>query len=327
MIDVIVVGAGWTGLVAAARLAASGRSVAVVEKSRGAGGRCATRREQGFFFDHGAQYLTARSEAFERQVRAWAHSGLLETWRPEPTVFGPPRPGSAAGRPRQRWVGVGGMNAVPRQLAHGLDCRWQWHATELIFDHGCWQVRSARGESLLGRSLLLTAPAPQCADLLGPEHALTGVLRGVEMLPCWALMLGFERPVDCGFDAAFVNQGPLAWLARGSAAIDGGSRAYGESWVAHASTSWSFDHLERDASSAASALHSAAAEVAPALGREPQLCTAHRWRYARARRALDGPILRDDGTSLVVAGDWCAGERIEGAWISGVAAARHLSKY
>ena len=38
----------------------------------------------------------------------------------------------------------------------------------------------------------------------------------------------------------------------------------------------------------------------------------------------NGPILIDDQRGVVLAGDWCAGDRIEGAWISGVAAARRL---
>ncbi|MFN9939342.1 MAG: FAD-dependent oxidoreductase, partial [bacterium] len=42
--DVVVVGAGVAGLACAGALRESGASVVVLEKSRGVGGRCATRR-------------------------------------------------------------------------------------------------------------------------------------------------------------------------------------------------------------------------------------------------------------------------------------------
>src|SRR4028118_2371524 len=57
MFDVAVIGAGMAGLSCAQRLRQAGYSVAVVEKSRGAGGRVATRRVQGPRAAHGGCYL------------------------------------------------------------------------------------------------------------------------------------------------------------------------------------------------------------------------------------------------------------------------------
>ena len=64
MTRIAVVGAGMSGLVVARRLAAFG-NVRVFEKSRGPGGRMLTRYADAFEFDHGAQYFTARSNAFQ----------------------------------------------------------------------------------------------------------------------------------------------------------------------------------------------------------------------------------------------------------------------
>ncbi len=55
--DAIVIGAGPAGLTVARRLHDAGRRVLVVEKSRGAGGRCCTRRTDHGRFDHGAPTL------------------------------------------------------------------------------------------------------------------------------------------------------------------------------------------------------------------------------------------------------------------------------
>ena len=51
---VAVIGAGLAGLTAAARIAAGGAAVTVYDKSRGLGGRLATRRSPQGSFDHGA---------------------------------------------------------------------------------------------------------------------------------------------------------------------------------------------------------------------------------------------------------------------------------
>jgi renalase len=53
--DVLIVGAGIAGLAAATDLHAAGRTVLVVDKGRGVGGRLASRRIGAATFDHGAQ--------------------------------------------------------------------------------------------------------------------------------------------------------------------------------------------------------------------------------------------------------------------------------
>ncbi|MFQ3614289.1 MAG: FAD-dependent oxidoreductase, partial [Cyanobacteriota bacterium] len=82
--DVIVIGAGVAGLVCARQLLRAGLQVLVLEKSAGLGGRMATRRVehagQTVPVDHGAQYLTADSDGFNRWVKELLSSGLLTEW-------------------------------------------------------------------------------------------------------------------------------------------------------------------------------------------------------------------------------------------------------
>ena len=61
MPTVAIVAAGMSGLACARTLTDQGYAVTVFEKSRGVGGRMATRRTQhDITFDHGAQYFTTR---------------------------------------------------------------------------------------------------------------------------------------------------------------------------------------------------------------------------------------------------------------------------
>ena len=315
-IDCAIIGAGWAGLSAAALLKACGREALVLDKARGPGGRSSTRRQGGFTLDHGAQYFTARSEAFIQQVQAWRDLGLIQAWDPTIDVVGA-RPDNAGQTPAERLVGVPGMNAVLSYLAKNQRCQFGWRLESMQFD-GHWQLVSSEGERIQARQLLLTAPAPQALALLGSDHPLAKQVAAVRMAPCWTLMLGFDRKLEQGADAAFVNEGPISWLARN------GTRPgrKEESWVAQASGSWSREHLEDSADEVADKLLAAFHALVPAASdRRPALKTAHRWRYAQAENPLDCQFLACPEQNLAVAGDWCAGNRIEGAWTSGRAAA------
>jgi renalase len=317
--DVIVIGAGWSGLTAASRLAAHGLSVVVLEKSRGPGGRSATRRDGEYSFDHGAQYFTARSDAFQRRVQIWERSGWVAEWRPRLKVFGP-RPEATGNSPDRRLVAVPGMNGLLRRFADGLDCRYSTRVVAAHFD-GHWQLELGDGARIESSALVVTAPPRQSAALLGIDHPLHGQLADLRMLPCWALMVGFDRSIDVDFDAAFVNQGGLAWLARNSCKPQ---RPGPECWVVHASAEWSARHLELEPGDVTASMLDGLRELEPAFEAAPRLAQAHRWRFALAESPLSAGCLFDGESRLVVAGDWCSGSRIEGAWASGVAAARVL---
>jgi len=69
-----------SGLLAARRLVDDGADVIVIDKGRGVGGRMATRRHAGGTFDHGAQFLTVRSEAFSALVDEWLEHGVAKLW-------------------------------------------------------------------------------------------------------------------------------------------------------------------------------------------------------------------------------------------------------
>jgi predicted NAD/FAD-dependent oxidoreductase len=78
---VAVIGSGLSGLSCERTLADHGFTVTVFEKSRGVGGRMATRRaEDNLSFDHGAQYFTARDSRFKRYVDSWLHDAIVAPW-------------------------------------------------------------------------------------------------------------------------------------------------------------------------------------------------------------------------------------------------------
>ncbi len=81
--DVLIVGAGLAGLMAANALQNQGRQVTVVDKGRSVGGRLATRRMGPGRADYGAQFFTVRTETFQSWVDRWVPASLVR-WLPAP---------------------------------------------------------------------------------------------------------------------------------------------------------------------------------------------------------------------------------------------------
>lgn len=318
-----VVGAGIAGLACAELLRRRGWQVRLFDKGRGPGGRMSTRRARGWRFDHGAQYFTVRDARFARAVEAWRRAGVVARWDGEIVVLedGSRRP---TGGGTERWVGVPGMSAVCRHLGAGLEVAFGTRVERLERAGESWRLTSAAGEQL-GRydAVVVAVPAPQAAHLLAPvAPGVAARCARVDMAPCWAAMVAFDRPLELGFDGAFVHRSALSWVARNGSKP---GRPPGEAWVLHGSPDWSRDHLELAPEAAAERLLAALAAACGGIERRPVFLDAHRWRYALPAEPLPETCLLDAGLRLAVCGDWCAGPRVEGAYLSGRAAAERLA--
>lgn len=318
-----MIGAGMAGLVAADRLRKHGCSVTVLEKSRGVGGRIATRRlEDGSAFDHGAQYFTARDPAFVRQVDDWLQRGIVEPWKGRIVSLDCGQVDELHDQPT-RYVGVPGMNAIAKSLASDLDIRLGVTAQAVLHEGAEWRVQDS-AQTMHGPFdlLLVSAPAPQTAALLR-EVAPTIATRlpEVAMSPCWAVMLQFAEPLALSFDGAFVERSPLSWIARNSSKPQ---RSATESWVLHAAQGWSVENLELSPDDAARRLVAAFWEATGRPSQTPLRQLAHRWRFALPLQPLTERHLLDWNHRVGVCGDWCGGPRVEGAYLSGLSLATEL---
>jgi renalase len=318
--QIAIIGAGMAGLSCGHALQQAGAQVHVFDKSRGPAGRMATRRGDGWQCDHGAQYFTARDPGFRNEVDRWVRVGAAALWQPRLKSYDGRQwhlPQSAL----ERFVGTPRMTAPARLLAADLPLSLQVTITGLARSPEGWMLTTKDTSPVAQRfdAVVVATPSGQAIPLLqGVAPRLASVAAAAEMRGRWALMLQFDAPLALDFDAAFVNHGPLAWVARNSSKP---GRSGAETWLLHATPEWSRDHLE-DAPDAVTAalLHAFAALGGPT----PQGHTAHRWRYADAASALTIGCAWDSGARIGLCGDWLNGGKVEGAWLSGRAMARRM---
>jgi renalase len=318
---VAVVGAGIAGLACARELHARGAWVTVFEQGRTAGGRAGTHMSDAGGFDHGAQYFTVSHHRFESIAQRWVDRRFVRRWRGRIIAFSNHELVDKVSA-TQRFVGVPGMSAIGRCLTEELEVRLNTRVQRMQRRGGVWLLHDdqSRELSVSGFDIVcLTVPSPQAVQLLAGQSDLSTTLARVDWEPCWAAMLALTRDSGLDFDGAFVNDDPiLSWIARdsgkpGRSAVSG----IAERWVLHARPKWSRQYHSMESAQAAHWLSRAfSARVGRAI--TPHHLAAYRWRYATPVNPLPATYLWDEKEKIGIAGDWCNGPRVEGAYLSGL---------
>ncbi|MCK7482030.1 MAG: FAD-dependent oxidoreductase [Candidatus Moduliflexus flocculans] len=313
--DILIAGAGMAGLLAATDLQSSGFHPLVVDKGRGVGGRLASRRIGSATFDHGAQFITARTPRFAALLSEWQGLGLVTEWY------------RGTNAQHIHWRGMPSMTAIPKHLAKSLNVRLEMKMTALKQEGSHWLAIFENGETIAANAVLLTAPVPQSLALLDAggvalEASMREQLETVEYEPCMAVMAvlngqsNIPQPGFMRFDA-----GPIGWIADNQAkGISAVSAVTIHATPVYSSTHWDDDRREigRDLLAAA----------APWLGSEVAEFQVHAWRYARPS-ACARPSLSDlESIACIADGGGCLwrSARGRGGAFSGWAAAEVLKE-
>ncbi len=325
-LSVAVIGAGIAGSACAQALLRAGHTVQVFDKSRGPGGRLATRRTESIDrqgracttrFDHGAVAVSASTVAFRTFLDQAVHAGWLAEWTPRLAE------GSVPLEVNERLcVAVPDMPELCRRLLDGAAATWTVAVDRLHRGPLGWQVE-AGGQRFDTRydALVLALPPAQAAPLLSPHrrdwarHAAVATMQ-----PCWTLMGAAQAPSQpLDWDLARPATGPLAWVMRNDAR-PGREHVAGQAhWVAHARPAWSRRHLEQPTLWVQQQMQAALVDC---LGQSIDWhhSAVHRWRYATPAKqsvATTGLCWWDGNQGLGVCGDFLGGSGAEGAWLSG----------
>lgn len=314
----VIVGAGLAGLTAACGLAGH-YEVVVLDKSRGVGGRMATRRIGAATVDHGAQFFTTHTPEFAAVVDDWAAAGLAQPWFAG--RVGPHGIVDADGHTRFR--GVGSMNAIAQYLADGLDVRRSTQVQSVSRDGDGWLLTTPHG-ALTADAVLLTAPVPQSLALLAAGDVELAdddrqALQAIEYEPCLAVLAALDGPTQLPPPGAVdPADGPIDWMADNQRKGVSATPAV----TIHATATFSREYWDAGDEEVIDALMAAAHLGCAPL---PGGAQVQRWHYARPIAVHPAGFLAAQGPpNLLFAGDAFGGAKVEGAVLSGRAAADRL---
>jgi renalase len=324
---VVVVGAGLSGLVAARGLEENGHASIVFDKARSVGGRMATRRLTGHggtvaMLDHGAQFFTARSAEFQAEVDGWLSLGIAREWC---RGFGENQDGYP------RYCAPGGMNAIAKHLATSVRTVVDTTVRSVRTDGDRLVVATVDDVDHFCSAVLLTPPVAQSLALcdngsLVLPHEERQALEAVRYARCIALLVTVNQPgligAPGGLQLTTDTDATFSFIAdnhsKGLSAVP--------ALTFHANDAISETHYDDSDEEVAALLLSAAR---PYLGRaEVVTVQVKRWRFARPTVTHPQRFLAvhpTPHTSLVFAGDAFGEARVEGAYLSGLAAAQRLT--
>jgi renalase len=326
----VVVGAGIAGLIAARRLQKSDWDVVVLEKSRGLGGRMATRRIEPATFDHGAQYFTMHSMFFRSLVETLQDEDLVKGWCRG--FLNTDRQLILDGY--QRFFAPEGMSSIAKFIAKPLTVKKQTLVTRITQAESTWQIdtESPEGNPVFeADALILTAPVPQSLKLLSSAENLElsekqqTQLKNLKYDPCITLMAVLDGPSGLSEPGAIRVEDPMSpvmWIADN--AQKGLSKT--PSITVHGTPHFSRKHWKIPREEAGALLWQGARRY---ISAQALTQVTHGWRFAQPQDVHEEKSFGvETRLPLRLAGD-CFGDihnLIEGAALSGLDAAQKILK-
>lgn len=305
---VVIIGAGICGLLLAQRLKAQQVPVLILEKSRGVGGRFATRRTDDGVVDHGISALEMTSEAVTEWARDLIRQGVLTRSPTSP----------------QKWIHPRGMNQIAKHLADGLLIERNRRVTRItpVGEQKVWSVECEDlPRPFTASAVVCTQPAPQSLELL--RHSRPGqfpecekVLETVHYRSTLVLIANVPKGTPRALMAKPPFESVVLSAEKGLAESAGAvavflDAEFSRDWFERADDEILNEGLARFRSAFGLALSS------------PQL---KKWRYSQVESARPEPFLSASSVPpLYFGGDGFAGGQIEGALLSARALADQIA--
>ena len=320
MLDTVIIGAGLAGITCARTLQAAGQEAVLLDKSRGVGGRLATRRLHGTHADHGFRVWAPQHPELQESTQELVAAEVLHEWG-------------------EGYAAKDGGNAIAKYLARDLKIYRQHRVIRLESEGKTWRVWSDAVEQPLETlNIVLAIPASQAADMLsksGYEADKTTSIRNVEYAPCITVMAGYETPI-----AEWPDQEQIAPAIGSSAAavkyliLDSSKRGQTAPTVVviHSTAEYAVGTLSIDRNQlepTANDLLQIAGALVPGIA-QPDWFQVHRWRYAFVTQPCLEPFITlpaPTANPVLCCGDWCqpnAYQNLDAAYQSGQAAAAWL---
>ena len=335
-----IIGAGIAGLTAGRHLAKAGHEVTILEKSKGLGGRMATRyagKDLSYKMDHGVSWFEARSPEFQSFTAELLEKKLVKLWGEKFLFFNgnnlaSKNPYSETGA---IYTSLNGMNSIGKYLNRWVDVKTGTTAGGLTHigknrsKKRTWMINLTTSGTFEADAVIIAAPAPQAYGLLNTTIDEINTLKIVSIIdevnyrPAFSFMLGYGKDVDVPeWEGIQCRNSPIEFISNEATKRDNGQKC---SLVIHTSDSFSRTHRDSDPEQISEILLKEVANITGGWASTPEWKELHFWRYSRPISIYNEPFLEleDEKSPLALIGDYFGGNDLDAAYRSGYHLAKH----
>ncbi len=319
--DYIVIGSGLSGLTIANILSKNGLKTIVVDKGHKAGGRMShgvMNRSKvelnDYEYDHGAQFFTARSDEFKKEVDVWLENKWIKKWCN----------GFSKNDGYPRYIGIDGMHSLPLKLSEKLNVFQKTTIKTLKLLKHDWFLEGADNINFSSKYLIMTPPLPQTIKLLAKhiylfDKKFLKEINNINYDKCISLMMSIKKETNIKFPGAMQKPNRF-WDFVADNKLKGISRKH--CITAHASPSFSDSIWEFNDEKCMSIMLD---ELAKLVNFEKIETKIHKWKYAKPKHVLNYFFKQaKHNSNLIITGEIFGGAKLEGAFLSGINTANYL---
>lgn len=337
-----IIGAGISGLTAGKILSQQGHEVTVLEKSRGFGGRMATRYAGDNLeikLDHGLSYFSANSSEFQKFTTELLEKNLIKRWGDSFAMYDgmqiyekDPNPQNSA-----TFTAVDGMNSIGKYLSRWVDVRTETNVGGLTYigsnrrKKRPWMINLTNGSTFEADAVIIATPAPQAYGILQTSVDETNALKLIREIdevhysPSYSLMAGYGNRETPEWEGIICKKSIINFIANESSKKNNGAEC---SLVIQASADFTAANRKTDPEMVKRQLLDELRKITNDWAEEPKWTQLHFWKFSRAMHWLSRPYfeLEFEDAPLALIGDYFEGNKVEHAYRSGYLLAQEWGK-
>ena len=326
MKNVAVIGAGITGATLA-NLLKKKVTITVFEKSRGVGGRMATRRADPYQFNHGAQYFKVKNKEFKNFLQPLMLNKIIKPLEANQIeILNKKIIKSTKISNKKYFTAESKMNSVVKYfINNSFSIKLLCKIEKTVKENDKWFVIDSDQVSYGPYDwLFITIPPYQATEILYDNFKFLDILKNIKMRSCYSLMLGFDKIKEFNFDTALFLDEDVAWLFIRKK-IFKNKKYY--NLLINSSYNFAEKNINSSKDELSDYLIKQVSDILKYDLNNFKHKALHFWKYAMSEKNNNLGSLIDEDLKVVVCGDWCMNGRIEGGFLSAKDAANKVLKY
>ncbi len=306
---VVIIGAGAAGLICARHLIRSGLKVSIFDKSRGVGGRIATRRIKNGTFNHGA----SRIPNFRNHNNLPKDLiNLLETAARQRILI-----------PQDNYfTSFASMKTFTTYLSEGIDIKKDSEITSVKRMNNGFelQFQNTSKIQLKDTFLVFAIPQPQLLNLLKDDFpGIFDLVQPAKMYTSISGLFAFTKALP--LNQSFIENERIFGFHENSRI---GQNLKLDCWTIHSKKTYGIKSSHLDKIQIKEKLFQDLKQLKSSNLPDPIYAAGHRWLYGFTEKALDKNYIFNQTDKIGVCGDWCLGNTVLDALISGTLLANKI---